>query len=42
MREGEAPREIDIAIGDVECLLLEFKGKGVRGAWAGARVVAGE
>lgn len=42
MSAGEPPKDIDIPIGNVECLLLEFKGKGVRGAWAGARVVAGE
>ncbi len=42
MRAGEAPKEVDIAIGNVELLLLEFKGKGVGGAWGGARVVAGK
>lgn len=29
-------------IQDVDNLLLEFKGKGVAGCWAGARVVADE
>ena len=40
MRPGDKPKEIEIDITEVESLLLEYKGKGAVGCWAGARVVA--
>ena len=42
MKPGDEPKKIEIDIHGVDNLLLEFKGKGVAGCWAGARVVAGE
>jgi alpha-galactosidase len=41
MKPGDAPKTIDIAITQVECLLLEFKGNNTRGCWASARVSTG-
>jgi len=33
-------REIDIALTDVQCLMLVFDGKEVLGNWADARVIS--
>jgi alpha-galactosidase len=39
MKAGDAPKEIDIDISEVDCLMLTFEGKNVLGNWANARVV---
>jgi len=42
MKPGDEPKQIEIDIQNVESLLLEFKGNGVLGCWAGARVMVDE
>ena len=42
MKPGDPPKKVEIDISKVDSLLLEFKGKGATGCWAGARVVAAE
>ena len=40
MKLGDDPKKVEIDIRNVESLLLEFKGRGTQGCWAGARVEA--
>ena len=39
MRQDSAPKEIDIELEDVQCLMLVFDGRGALGTWADARVI---
>ncbi len=39
MTKDSAPRDIDIALEDVQCLMLVFEGKEALGIWANARVI---
>ena len=39
MTEDSAAREINIELGDVQCLMLVFEGKGALGNWADAHVI---
>ncbi len=42
MTADSAPKEIDIEVKDVRCLMLVFEGEGAFGAWAEPRVIAGD